>query len=57
MNPILISVLETQKVLSVGKTKLYDLIREGRLQSVQIGRRRLIRFESVSALADVDPDG
>ena len=49
--PLLYSILDAAKALSLGRSKLYELITEGRLETVNIGRRRLVRAESVRALA------
>lgn len=37
-----LSVDETATALGLGRTKIYELIREGRLKSVKVGRRRLV---------------
>lgn len=36
----------------LGKTKLYQLIGEGKVDTVTIGRRRLIKVESLKALLE-----
>ena len=36
------SVNEAAELLSIGRTMLYDLMREGRLPSLKVGHRRLI---------------
>lgn len=51
METLLCSIPEAAKALGLGRSKLYDLIGEGRLETVNIGRRRLVRTESVRALA------
>jgi excisionase family DNA binding protein len=38
-------------MLGIGRSKTYQLIDEGRLETVTIGRRRLVRADSVRALA------
>jgi excisionase family DNA binding protein len=47
----LTSVPEAVKMLSVGRSTLYRLIKDGRLETVKIGRRTLIRIDSIKALA------
>lgn len=47
---ILLSVPEAAAQLGIGRSKLYELIGEGRLQVVHIGRRTLITAESVRSL-------
>lgn len=51
MDTLLCSIADAAKALGVGRSKLYELIGEGRLDTVTIGRRRLVRTDSVRALA------
>ncbi len=51
MDNLLISIRDAARSLGVGRSKLYELIGEGRLETVHIGRRRLVRIDSVRALA------
>lgn len=51
MDTILASIPETQRVLGIGRSTTYRLIEEGRLETVKIGRRTLIRVSSIKALA------
>lgn len=51
MEAYLTSISEAAKALGVGRSKAYQLIAEGRLATVSIGRRRLVRTDSVRALA------
>ena len=51
MEPILCSIQDAAKALNLGRSKIYQLISERRLETVAIGRRRLIRVGSVRALA------
>ena len=51
MDTLLCSIPDAAKALGVGRSKLYELIGEGRLDTVTIGRRRLVRTDSVRALA------
>lgn len=41
--PTLLTVAETADTLRCGQTMVYQLIKDGRLASVKIGRRRLVR--------------
>ena len=50
MEPIATSVNDAAKALSVGRTSIYVLIREGRLKTVKLGRRTLITTESIRGL-------
>ena len=51
MEAILVSIPDAAKALGLGRSKTYELISEGRLATVTIGRRRLVLVESVRALA------
>jgi excisionase family DNA binding protein len=52
MEPIAISVTDTARVLGLGRTSIYALIKEGRLETVKLGSRRLIKTESVRKLIE-----
>ena len=51
MDTLLCSVPDAARALGLGRSKIYELIAEGRLETVTIGRRRLVRVESVRAMA------
>jgi excisionase family DNA binding protein len=53
MEPVLCSITDAAKALSVGRSKIYEMLdlNGGRLETVTIGRRRLVRVDSVKALA------
>ena len=44
------SIREAMHASSLGKTKMYELINEGKLQAVRIGGRTVIPAESLQAL-------
>lgn len=50
--PLAYSVADACKVSSIGKTRLYSLIAEGRLEARKIGKRTLIPAASLRALID-----
>lgn len=39
-------------MIGVGRTTVYSLINENKLQTIKIGRRRLIKIDSIRALVD-----
>ena len=45
-----LSVADTCRAIRAGKTFVYDLINEGRLKTVVIGRRRLVLRSSLDEL-------
>lgn len=48
--PLAYSIAGACKASSLGKTKIYELIAEGRLETIRIGRRTLIPADSLRAL-------
>jgi len=52
LQPIALSINETAKTLSLGRTSIYALIREGRLEAVKLGRRTLVKMDSIRRLLD-----
>ncbi|WP_426265163.1 helix-turn-helix domain-containing protein [Sphingomonas sp. PWP1-2] len=50
MEPITVTIADTQRVTGLGRTKLYELIGNGRLKTVKIGRRTLVSTDSIRAL-------
>lgn len=51
MEAILVSVAEATQMIGLGKTTIYELIGEGKLQTRKIGNRRLILVSSLRELA------
>lgn len=50
----LYSINETAHALGIGRTKTYELIADGVLKTITIGRRRLVKAESIDLmLADI----
>lgn len=45
----LLTVKETYGVLRIGRNKFYDLVRDGHLTTVKIGRRTLVRRSDLDA--------
>lgn len=52
MEPIFVSIAEAQRMLGLGKTSLYSLIAEKKLETKQIGRRRLVLVSSLRQFAE-----
>ena len=50
MEPLTVTVAGARKALGIGTTKIYELIGTGQLRIVKIGRRTLIRTDSIYAL-------
>ncbi|MGW5336570.1 helix-turn-helix domain-containing protein [Streptomyces bauhiniae] len=47
-----LTVLEAVEASGIGRSRLYQLIGEGELQSIKIGRRRYIPVASLQAYLD-----
>jgi excisionase family DNA binding protein len=52
MEPIAVSINEAAAILGIGRTSIYRLIKEGRLETVKLGRRNLVKTRSIKALAE-----
>ena len=50
METLAISINEAAKVLSLGRTSIYAMIADGRIEAFKLGRRTLIRAESIRRL-------
>lgn len=50
MEPVTLSVPDACSVLGIARTKLYELLASGQLDSIQIGRKRLVTTESIRRL-------
>jgi excisionase family DNA binding protein len=51
LKPLLCNIPDAASALSISRSKTYELISQGRLLTVNIGRRRLVRLDSVKAIA------
>lgn len=52
VEPLAISINDTAKVLGLGRTSIYAMIGEGKLEAFKLGRRTLVRVESIRRLVD-----
>jgi len=50
MKPLLVSITETAEALNLGRTSIYALINEGKLETLKMGRRRLVTVASIKHL-------
>jgi excisionase family DNA binding protein len=49
IDPVTVTVLAAMKYSGLGRTKLYELITKGEIESIRVGTRRLIVFASLKA--------
>ena len=52
MEPLTITVNDACKALGLGRTKIYELIAKGTLDTLKIGKRTLIKTASLRALVN-----
>ena len=52
LKPITVTVDNALKISGLGRTKFYELVNRGLIKTVTIGRRRLVVYTSLEALAD-----
>ena len=56
VDPKLLTVEQTAKILNVSRTTIFALIREGRLRSLKLDGKRRVRPEAVEAfISDAEP--
>jgi excisionase family DNA binding protein len=51
MEPLAVSINSAAKALGIGRSSVYALIKNGRLEVIKIGRRTLLTTASVRRLA------
>jgi excisionase family DNA binding protein len=52
MQPLATSINDAAKALSLGRTSIYVLIREKRLETIKLGRRTLVKVDSIRRLIE-----
>ena len=52
MEPLTVTIDGTKKALGIGTTKIYELIGDGKLRTVKVGRRTLVRTDSIRQFVD-----
>jgi excisionase family DNA binding protein len=56
LRPISVTISTTRKITGLGNTTVWKLIAEKKLETVMIGRRRLVIYSSIERLLSVHPD-
>lgn len=49
--PLLCSVVEAGRLLSISRSRIYELMNEGAIESVKLGKRRLVTTSSIDSFA------
>jgi excisionase family DNA binding protein len=52
VEPLAVSIADTSKALSLGRTSIYALIAANRLEAFKLGRRTLVKVESIRRLIE-----
>lgn len=50
MEQLAVSINDTARALGMGRTSVYEMIADGRLEAFKLGRRRLVKAESIRRL-------
>jgi excisionase family DNA binding protein len=50
--PLTVSVERAAAILGIGRSRVYELIADGTLESFKLGKRRLIRVAALERLVD-----
>lgn len=54
--PLTYSIADVGRMSSIGRTTIFALIRDGRLQTIKVGRRTLVRADSLNRLLGREAD-
>ncbi len=50
MEPLAVSINDAARALGLGRTSIYTMIGDGRLEAFKLGRRTLVKTESIRRL-------
>ena len=50
MDPVTVTVDDACKAIGIKRTKIYELIGSGKLRTIKIGTRTLVKTDSIRAL-------
>lgn len=53
LEPITVRIPDALRLTGIGRSKLYELIQEGRIKTVKVGRMTLVRVDSLRTLLAV----
>lgn len=52
ITPMAYSVVDAARVLGIGKSKLYELVKQGEIETIKIGSRTLVLHDQLAAFVD-----
>lgn len=52
MTPITCSIADAAKALSVSRATIYNYLAESRIEAIKVGRRRLVKIDSIHKLVE-----
>lgn len=52
MDVLAVSVNEAARIIGVGRTSIYSMIRDGRIETLKIGRRTVVKTSSLRRIID-----
>lgn len=50
--PLSVTVPEALRIVGIGRTMLYELIKNRKVRAVKIGRRTLVRYDDLQRLVE-----
>lgn len=56
-DPKMLSILEAARFLGIGRSTIYEVIKQGRLPVRKLGRRTLVRRDDLDRFIDALPHG
>ena len=51
LEPLTVTVQRAQDILDIGNTKFWSLVKDGRIELAEVGRRRMVVYRSLKNLA------
>jgi hypothetical protein len=57
IKPLTVTIAMSRKISGLGNTKIWELIKNRKLETIRIGRRRLVTVRSLEALLTPSPPG
>jgi len=55
LDPLTVTVSTAVKLTGLGRTKIWEMLKVGKVESVRVGRRRLVVYSSLKRLLEPQP--